>query len=300
MTFFEELKKICPDTKANEPMNRHTTFRIGGNADFFSMPENSSQLTGILNLCKEHRIACMVMGNGSNMLVSDLGIDGVVIELLKLSEAEIHDTYVIADAGIIMPRLASLLLNSGLSGFEKLSGIPGTLGGAIYMNAGAYGKEIKDIVKSVTYLDENLLLKKALPDELCFGYRKSMFTGRKCVILSAELKFEKKNMKDIAEETAIYTKKRISKQPLNFPSAGSVFKRPEGYFAGDLIERAGLKGFKIGGAEVSEKHAGFIINAQNASAKDVTDLISHIQQTVEEKFSVRLEPEIKITGRQTN
>lgn len=297
MTFFEKLNKICPNTSENEPMSKHTTFRIGGCADFFSAPENSSQLLNILTLCKENQVPYMILGNGSNLLVSDLGIEGVVVSLSNLSNAEICNTSVFAEAGILMPRLASILMNGGLSGFEKLSGIPGTLGGAIYMNAGAYGSEIKDIVKSVTYIDENLTLQKAFPSELDFGYRKSMFSGTKHIILSAELEFAKKNPDEIKKETAVYTEKRTSKQPLNFPSAGSTFKRPEGYFAGDLIERAELKGYRIGGAEVSEKHAGFIINRQNASAADVMNLIEHIQKTVEEKFSVKLIPEIKITGR---
>ena len=298
MTFSDELKKVCPDTKENEPMRLHTTFRIGGAADFFSSPSDISQLIASLTLCRENQVPYMILGNGSNMLVSDGGIEGVVIDLSASFTSIARDGCTLsADAGVLMPRLARFAMDGGLSGMEQISGIPGTLGGVVCMNAGAYGREIKDIITSVTYLDEDLSVKKASGDELGFGYRKSMFSDRNCIVLSAELALCPGDPKKIQSETAIYTEKRVSKQPLNLPSAGSVFKRPEGYFAGDLIERAGLKGFRIGGAEVSKKHAGFIVNADNASAADVIALIEHIQKTVKEKFSVALEPEIKLTGR---
>lgn len=299
LTFYEELKSICPNALKDEPMKLHTTFRIGGPADCFLTPESAGQLSEVISFCRKEKIPYFVMGNGSNLLVSDKGIEGVVIDIAgKLKNAETEGTNLTADAGILMSKLARTALEAGLSGLEKASGIPGTLGGAVYMNAGAYGFEMKDVIKSVTYMDEELNIKKAFLPELGFGYRKSMFTGRKCVILAAQMELVSEDKEQIRSEMAVYTEKRTTKQPLNMPSAGSVFKRPEGYFAGALIEQAGLKGYSVGGAEVSEKHAGFIVNRKNASADDVLKLIEHIKKTVFEKFSVMLEPEIRMIGRE--
>ncbi len=292
------LKSVCPDVKESEPMKYHTTFKIGGAADFFLTPDTKLQIEDTIKLCKEKNIPYFVLGNGSNLLVSDKGIEGVVINIAEsFSYANISGTKVVAGAGILLSRLSKILLSSELTGFECASGIPGTLGGAIYMNAGAYGFEMKDVVTSVTYIDENGEIKTACSKELDFGYRKSMFSKRNCVILEIEMEFDTGKKSEILSKINEYTQKRNEKQPVNLPSAGSVFKRPEGYFAGSLIENAGLKGYKIGGAEVSSKHAGFIVNTQNATACDVLDLINHIIKTVEEKFGVRLEPEIKLIGK---
>lgn len=297
-TFLNRLKKFSKKVYENEPMKNHTTFKIGGPADFFVMPEDTKELVDIISLCKEENMSYMIMGNGSNLLVSDKGIEGVVIEISSFfTDVKIENTTIIAKSGILMSRLSKYALNASLSGFECLSGIPGTLGGAVYMNAGAYGSEMKDIVKSVTYLDEDLNIKKALREELGFGYRKSIFTDRKCVILEVEMEFVPGNIEEISEKIKECTEKRTSKQPLNLPSAGSVFKRPQGYFAGALIEEAGLKGYSVGGAQVSEKHAGFIVNKENASAQDVLDLIRYIQEKVKDLSGVLLETEIKLIGR---
>lgn len=298
LRFFERLKNICPDAVADEPMHKHTTFRIGGDADYFVIPGDTEDIFNIIKLCKEEKVPYTVVGNGSNLLVSDKGIEGVVICISDLlGKVEIDGTTVTAGAGILLSRLSRVLAGEELSGMECGSGIPGTLGGAIYMNAGAYGFEMKHVVKKVTYLDEEGEIKEACGEELSFGYRRSMFTGRSCVILCAEMEFEKGNLEKIKALMSECTFKRNDKQPTDMPSAGSVFKRPVGYFAGALIEEAGLKGFSIGGAEVSKKHAGFIVNTGGATAKDVTDLIEHIIKTVRERSGVILEPEIKLIGR---
>jgi len=294
----EMLRKISHDTVADEPMKNHTSFKIGGPADYFTEPDNVEQIGQIIEFCKNEKLPCFIMGNGSNLLVSDKGIEGVVVNIGdKFSGVEIDGKRVFAGAGILISRFSKILLENELSGLECGSGIPGTLGGGIYMNAGAYGFEMKNVVKSVTYADENGEIKKASGEELDFGYRKSMFTGRNCVIILAEMEFEKGNKEDIKKLMAECTAKRVDKQPLSMPSAGSVFKRPEGNFAGTLIEQAGLKGYSIGGAQVSEKHAGFIVNTGGATADDVLKLIDYIIKTVEEKFEVTLEPEIRLIGR---
>lgn len=296
--FFDRLLSICPDTVIDEPMKAHTTFKIGGTADYFSCPDNIKAISGIIKLCKEYNIPYFVMGNGSNLLISDDGIDGVVICIEDaISNIRIKEDTVVAGAGVLLSKLAKNARDNSLSGLEFASGIPGTLGGAIYMNAGAYGGEMKDIVKSVKYLDDGGNEKRIDIDELEFGYRKSFFSNKNYIILESELKLDKGNIDEISEKMNELMKKRNSKQPVEMPSAGSVFKRPEGHFAGTLIEEAGLKGYSVGGAEVSEKHAGFIVNKGNATAKDVMDLVEHIQKTVREKFGVELVPEIKLVGR---
>lgn len=297
-TFAKKLNNISERVYENEPMKKHTTFKIGGPADFLVMPQNTDELIKVISLCKEENVPYMIMGNGSNLLISDKGIEGVVIEISSyFTDVKVEGTTIMAKSGILMSRLSKYALGASLTGFECLSGIPGTLGGAVYMNAGAYGSEIKDIVKSVTYLDEDLNLRKATTEELGFGYRKSIFTDRKCVILEIEMELALGEIEEIREKINICTEKRTSKQPLNLPSAGSVFKRPDGYFAGALIEEAGLKGYSIGGAQVSEKHAGFIVNNKNASAQNVIDLINHIQKKVKDLSGVELETEIKLIGR---
>lgn len=293
----EEFKKIGAQIKKDEPMQYHTSFKIGGPADYLITAENLEQIPQILAILRRHGVEYMIVGNSSNMLVKDGGIRGAVVKIAgSTANAEVSGNIIRAEAGILLSRLSSFALQHELAGLEFASGIPGTLGGGIFMNAGAYGGELQQVVKRVTYLDEAGKIQTAEKEELDFGYRHSMFTGRQCVILSAELELTPGNHEDIRLQIADFTKRRTEKQPLSMPSAGSVFKRPAGHFAGGLIEQAGLKGYRIGGAMVSEKHAGFIVNTGDATAKDVLDLIAYIQKTVEEKFAVRLEPEIKIIG----
>ncbi len=295
----ENLKNIAQNVYFNEPMKNHTTFKIGGPADVFIEAVSIDEIKDAVSFCKEKNIPYMIMGNGSNMLVGDKGIRGVVIQVSKhMNKVEIDGETVIAEAGILMSGLANALLKAELSGFETLSGIPGTLGGGIYMNAGAYGGELKDIVESVTYVDKNGDIKTAYPDELDFSYRHSMFETGEYVILSCVMKLKKGNYEEIKSAMQDYNKRRSDKQPLAMPSAGSTFKRPDGYFAGKLIQDCGLMGYSIGGAQVSEKHAGFVVNKGDATAEDVLSLIKYIQDTVKEKFGVRLEPEVRLIGEQ--
>ncbi|MCH5211668.1 MAG: UDP-N-acetylmuramate dehydrogenase [Oscillospiraceae bacterium] len=293
----EKFKEISPQLLVKEPMSKHTSFRIGGPADVFISVSAEKELAALIKEAKLQNVPFMIVGNGSNMLVSDNGIRGLVIQIAQnMSEYEITGTIVKAQAGILMSKLASAVLKAELTGFEPLSGIPGTLGGGIFMNAGAYGGELKDIIKSVTYIDDEGNIKTIYNSECAFGYRKSVFSGGGKYILSAVLELEKGDESEIRRAMADYNKRRSDKQPLNMPSAGSTFKRPDGYFAGKLIQDAGLMGYSIGGAQVSEKHAGFIINKGGATAKNVLDLIEYVQKTVKEKFGVDLEPEVRLVG----
>lgn len=281
----------------DESMKKHTSFKIGGNADCMVCVENEREIIDVTNYCKEKRIPYMIMGNGSNMLVGDKGIRGVVIKISSdMSKIKTDGNIIIAQSGVLLSRLANEALKNSLSGLEFAGGIPGTLGGGVFMNAGAYGGELRDVAERVRYVDENGDICTAQRSQLDFGYRKSMFSGRECVILSAEIILEKGNYDEIKAKMTDFAQRRSDKQPLSMPSAGSTFKRPEGYFAGKLIEDVGLKGFCIGGAAVSEKHSGFIVNKGGATAKDVLDLIEYVQKTVKEKFDVNLEPEVRLVG----
>lgn len=291
------------NVKAQEPMNRHTTFRIGGKADFFVTPQNVSQIKDVLDLLSSRKIDFFILGNGSNLLVSDEGYNGVVIQLLdKFSDFEFDEhnddnvVYVKAQAGAMLARLGYAFADKGLTGFEFATGIPGTIGGAVMMNAGAYGGEIKDIIVNATVMDRSGNIFTLSKDELKLGYRSSIITEKNLIVLEAvfELKYgEKEKIMEYIKELAA---KRKEKQPLEFPSAGSTFKRPEGYFAGKLISDAGLKGLRVGGAEVSEKHAGFVINKKDATAKDVIELTDAVKKAVYEKYGVTLELEIRKLG----
>lgn len=293
----DKIREISEDVKINEEMKNHTTFRIGGPADIFVSVKSAEEIIRILEACNESKTQCMVMGNGSNMLVSDKGIRGVVIHVgSNMSGCRIDGETVYAEAGILMSALAKKILEAELTGFEFAAGIPGTLGGGIYMNAGAYGGELKDIIDEVTYIDENNEIKTSKNDELEFGYRHSIFETGKYVILSCTMKLKKGNFEEIKAQMADFTKRRNDKQPVSMPSAGSTFKRPEGYFAGKLIQDCGLMGYSIGGAQVSEKHAGFVVNKGGATADNVLKLIEHIQKTVMDKFGVWLEPEVRLIG----
>lgn len=291
--------KLASSVKFDEPMRLHTTFKIGGPADAFVEVQNAEEIISLIKYCKQNSIPYMIMGNGSNMLVSDKGIRGVVIQVGKaMNNITIDGEAVTAQAGVLMSTLANAILKAELSGFETLSGIPGTLGGGIYMNAGAYGGELKDVIDTVTYIDESGEIITKPNEELDLSYRHSMFETGKYVILSAELKLKKGSYDEIKAAMQEYNKRRSDKQPLSMPSAGSTFKRPEGYFAGKLIQDSGLVGYSVGGAQVSEKHAGFVVNKGGATAADVLALIKHIQDTVKEKFGVCLEPEVRLIGEQ--
>ena len=272
----------------DEPMKKHTTFKIGGNADFVVFPETSEQIVSVIKLAREEDIPLTILGNGSNVLVGDKGIRGIVVIVSKnMSRIEVDGNKVRAGAGVLLSKLANVIYENSLRGFEFASGIPGSLGGAIYMNAGAYGEEISGVIESVTYIDCQNSIKTIPLCECEFGYRHSLFECQGGIVTECTLCLEKGDKAEIKSKTDDLRERRTSKQPLEKPSAGSTFKRPEGYFAGALIEQSGLKGFKIGGAEISEKHA---------TAKDVLDVIKHAQKTVKEKFGVDLEPEIRIIG----
>lgn len=280
----------------NELMKNHTSFKIGGPADEFCQVTSAEEIQELICYAKEKNIPYTIIGNGSNLLVSDKGIRGLVIKIAKgFDDTEVSGTKITASAGILLSKLAKVALANSLSGLEFASGIPGTLGGAVYMNAGAYDGEMRDVVKSVTYLEDGKV-KTADKEELGFGYRKSRFSDSGCIILSAELELKAGDKDKIAGKMEDFKERRCSKQPLSMPSAGSTFKRPEGYFAGKLIEDSGLKGFGIGGAMVSEKHSGFVVNQGDATAEDVLKLIEYIQKTVKKKFGVTLDTEVKMLG----
>ncbi len=292
MNILEQLKSITNEENifVNEPMKKHTTFRTGGNADYLVTPTSKEEIIELLKI----DIPKTVIGNGSNLLVKDGGIRGLVIQLSKNDRYTINENVIEAGSGIFVAKLSQLALKEGLTGLEFACGIPGTLGGAIYMNAGAYGGEMSNVVVETEFLKENGEIETITDHQ--FAYRKSIFQNMNGIILSSRLKLEKGNVDEIKSKMDEYKTARNTKQPINFPSAGSTFKRPEGYFAGKLIEDAGLKGYRIGGAEVSTLHAGFVINADNATSKDILELISYIQKTVNEKFGVNLETEVKIIG----
>lgn len=278
-------------------MSAHTTFKIGGAADIFASVSSEEEISALIKLANKESVPYMVMGNGSNMLVGDGGIRGLVIHLGKnFSDIKTDGNLIYAQAGALMSSIAAAAAKASLTGFETLAGIPGSLGGALYMNAGAYGGEIGAVVRKVRYIDEKGDIYSVSGSECCFGYRKSIFSDGKKYIVSAELELKTGDEKEIRAAMADYAARRSEKQPLSMPSAGSTFKRPEGYFAGSLIENAGLKGYSVGGAQVSEKHAGFVVNKGGATAEDVLKLIEHIQSTVYEKSGVKLEPEVRLIG----
>lgn len=295
----QKLTEIAQDVIFEEPMKEHTSFKIGGPAEAFVRARSVREIQDVVSFCGQQGLPFLVMGNGSNMLVGDGGIRGIVLQVgeqMKACRAE--GSLLWAQAGILLSTLSNAALRSGLSGMEFAAGIPGTLGGGIYMNAGAYGRELKDIIQSVTYLDETGTVQTAPAEALEFGYRKSLFSGRNMTILECTMQLTPDEPGLIKSRMVEFNRRRSEKQPLSMPSAGSTFKRPEGYFAGKLIQDAGLMGYRIGGAQVSEKHAGFVVNAGEATAADVLALIQHIQNTVQDKFGVRLEPEVKLIGEQ--
>ncbi len=297
--FYEALVKVLDEDqiKPEEPMKNHVTFRVGGPADFFVTPKNYEELSGVLKCCAKYEMPCYIMGNGSNLLVSDQGYRGVVIQLFRqLNDIQCEGNVIRAQAGALLSAVANRALEEKLTGFEFAAGIPGTLGGACVMNAGAYGGEMKDVLKSVTVLTregERITLQK---NELELGYRTSIITKKDYIVLEAEIELEVGDAEEIKAVMDDLKERRTTKQPLEYPSAGSTFKRPEGYFAGKLIQESGLQGFQVGGAQVSEKHCGFVINKDQATAADIAELIRQVQDRVEEKFGVRLETEVKRLG----
>lgn len=276
-----------------EPMSRHTTFRVGGEAEYFAKIQDKSQLTSILNYLRKTEQPYFVLGNGSNILVSDKGYEGVILDLSAgLKSIEIKDKRVTAQAGALLSTVAVKAYEAGLTGFEFAAGIPGTIGGAIVMNAGAYDGEMKQVVETVTVVDEHGETMILDNETMEFGYRNSIIKNRPFIVTEAVLLLKEGEKEQIKERMEELNQKRREKQPLNYASAGSTFKRPEGHFAGKLIMDAGLRGFRIGGARVSEKHCGFVINEGNATATDVADVIDEVTERVRDKFGVTLETEI--------
>ena len=280
-----------------ESMSRHTTFRIGGPADLFVVPKSVDEIAEVLKICREEKAPYFILGNGSNLLVSDAGYRGVIIQLDRnMEEITVDGTEIRAAAGALLSSIAVAARRASLAGFEFAGGIPGTLGGAVVMNAGAYGGEMKDVLKEVTVMTGDGEIRVIPASELEMGYRTSIIKKAGYLVLGATISLKEGNLEEIKALTRELSEKRTSKQPLEFPSAGSTFKRPEGYFAGKLIMDSGLRGYQIGGARVSDKHCGFVINAGDATAQDVVALMDHVTEVVREKYGVTLEPEVKFLG----
>ena len=299
----EEIKqKFCREFGSDrvlleEPMKRHTTFRIGGPAEVFVMPGNLEEMQRILEICRTEDLPYFILGNGSNLLVGDKGIRGLVIEIGSgMNDIRVEGTKIVAGAGALLSKVANEAAAAGLGGMEFAAGIPGSIGGAVTMNAGAYGGEMKDILESVKVIDPEGMMHILSVEELDLSYRHSCIMEKGGIVVEATIKLEKKPEEEIRAQMADLRNRRVEKQPLEYPSAGSTFKRPEGYFAGKLIMDAGLRGYTVGGAQVSEKHCGFVINHANATAADVRQLMQDVKEKVKEQFGVELEPEVKMIG----
>lgn len=292
-----ELQNICAQVLFDEPMAKHTSFKIGGPADVWINAHSSQEVVDVLRWGRENGIPVTVMGNGSNMLVGDGGIRGIVLTVgAAMTGIEVRGNCLYAQAGALLSSVSKAAAEHSLGGLEFAGGIPGTVGGGIFMNAGAYGGELKDVLKEVTFLTPEREQKTLPASELDLSYRHSMFSAGGYIILDCVMELVPADQDEILKRMADFRQRRAEKQPLNLPSAGSTFKRPEGYFAGKLIQDAGLQGFRVGGAQVSEKHAGFVVNTGGATAQDVMALIEHVQRTVLEKFGVMLEPEVRMIG----
>jgi len=299
MEFYKLLGEFYneEDITVDSPMSEHIYFRVGGPADILVTPVNEEQVVNTLKLCREYNVPYFILGNGSNILVKDGGISGVVIKFNKLNKITTEGNCVTAQSGALLKDVSKAALENNLRGFEFACGIPGSIGGAVFMNAGAYDGEMAHVIKSARVIDENCNIKNLTKEELELGYRSSIVMKKGYVVIEATVELESGEYASIKDKIDDLTNKRESKQPLEYPSAGSTFKRPEGYFAGKLIQDSGLKGFSIGGAAVSEKHSGFVINKGGATAKDVLDVIAHVQKTVKENFDVELHTEVRIIGR---
>ncbi len=297
---YEGLSHILKEKniKYDESMKKHTTMQVGGTCDCLVLPESIEEIQKVVSYAKENHIPYYVIGNGSNLLVKDEGIRGLVIKIgPKFSSVSVEDEKIIASSGVGTPRVAQVAKKHALTGLEFACGIPGTVGGCVRMNAGAYGGEMKDVVESVTYLDSDGNIKKILNKDMEFDYRHSVFGNHKdWIILSVTFALKKGDVEEISKLMESNALARRTKQPLEYPNFGSVFKRPTGYFVGKLVQDSGLRGYQIGGAQVSQKHTGFIINTGNATCQDVLDLIRYVQDTVYEKFNVKLQTEVEIIG----
>ena len=296
--FLTELQNVMGGSGIfmEEPMKKHTTFRVGGPADVLVQPDETA-LAAILALCRQYHVSYSFIGNGSNLLVGDKGIRGVVIEMTDpMGNIEVDGTKITAQAGAMLSKIANTAASNGLGGMEFAAGIPGRVGGAVVMNAGAYGGEMKDIIEKVYVLDENGAQLELDRDALDLGYRHSCIPEKKYIVTKVVLELVPRNEAEIRSEMKELNEKRAEKQPLQYPSAGSTFKRPEGYFAGKLIMDAGLRGYQVGGAQVSEKHCGFVINKGDATAADICQLMRDVSDKVQAQFGVVLEPEVKMIG----
>ncbi|MDK2808308.1 MAG: UDP-N-acetylmuramate dehydrogenase [Clostridiales bacterium] len=298
--FEQQLARLLgsEQIKRNEPLCCHTTFQIGGPADYFVTPKTPEDITRVIALCREHTIPFYVLGNGSNLLVGDKGYRGLILHIGKgmdqisfSKEGIVH-----AQAGVLLSKLANEIAAHAYTGFEFASGIPGSLGGAVAMNAGAYGSEMKDVLKEATILDEDNQIRILTNKELSFSYRNSKIQMEHLIVLEAAFSFMLDDKEVIFSRMAELNQRRKDKQPLQLPSAGSTFKRPKGYFAGKLIEDTGLRGYRVGGASISTKHCGFVVNDNKATAQDVLALVHQVDEQVHEKFGVHLEPEIRMIG----
>lgn len=299
----QNLKNLLCEAVGNEcilekePMSNHTTFRIGGPADFFAAPDTMEQAAAIVRICREQNYPFYVIGNGSNLLVSDEGYRGLILQLYRnFSEITVEGEEITVQAGAMLSVIAKKALAYSLTGFEFASGIPGTIGGAAVMNAGAYGGEMKDVLTEVTVLTKENEIKVIPVEELQLSYRHSVIPQNEWIVLGAKLRLKKGEEAQIRARMEELKEQRVTKQPLEYPSAGSTFKRPEGYFAGKLIMDAGLRGYTVGGAQVAEKHCGFVVNRGGATAADVLQLMADVSDKVKEQFGVTLEPEVKMLG----
>ena len=296
---YKELLNILDEKniKVDEPMKKHISFKVGGPADFLVKPKTEEELRNVVEFAKKENVPFIVIGNGSNLLVKDGGIRGIVIELSdNFNNYEIDGNIIKAQSGALLAIIGRNAMKNSLTGFEFAAGIPGTLGGALAMNAGAYGGEMKQVVKTVRLMDRDGNIFELSNEEMKFEYRRSLLTTKDYIVLSAVIELQPGNVEEIKEIMADYSNRRSTKQPLNFPSAGSTFKRPEGHFAAKLIDDCGLRGLNLRGAQVSDKHCGFVINSGGATAKDILDLMFIVKSTVNAKFGIMLEEEVKILG----
>lgn len=299
----QEIKKMFCEllgrdhVLTDEPMKQHTTFKIGGPADYFLVPETGEEVGEIIKICRKTDTPYFILGNGSNLLVGDGGYRGAVIQVYRnMSAVTVEGTTITAQAGALLSAVAAAAKNASLTGFEFTGGIPGTVGGAAVMNAGAYGGEMKDVLVEVTVMDAEGKIFAISAEKLELGYRTSVIKKAGYIVLEAKIRLKEGDQEAIRERMKELTIQRTTKQPLEYPSAGSTFKRPEGYFAGKLVMDSGLRGYQVGGARISEKHCGFVINAGDATAKDVRTLMDNVRDIVYEKYGVTLEPEVKFLG----
>ena len=296
---YEFISTYVPeeDILTEEPMSRHTTFRVGGEAQCFVRISDKEQLKKLIPYLRQVEVPYFILGNGSNLLVSDKGYEGVILQIgNKMNTITVEGIHIRAQAGALLSQIAKCAYDKGLTGFEFASGIPGSIGGGVVMNAGAYGGEMKHVVESVLVMDIQGEILELSGESMEFGYRTSIIKNRPFIVLEVCLKLEQGNKERIASDMEELAQKRREKQPLEYASAGSTFKRPEGYFAGKLIMDAGLRGYSIGGAQVSDKHCGFVVNTGRASATDVAEVISEVQERVKDKFGVSLETEVIFLG----